>query len=98
MFEPFFSYRAGNFREARGGVMGWGARPPLFSVGKRQKRKRNKAKKRKYFKRETIKRLSPRWPTILLSVPWPLHFEIHFAGSELLLKDIAGCCNMITKY
>ena len=23
----------------------------------------------------------PWWPTILFSVPWPLHFEIHFAGS-----------------
>ena len=22
----------------------------------------------------------PWWPTILLSVPWSLHFEIHFAG------------------
>ena len=22
----------------------------------------------------------PSWPTILFSVPWPLHFEIPFAG------------------
>ena len=28
----------------------------------------------------------PWWPTILVSVPWPLHFEIHLAGPDQLYQ------------
>ena len=56
--------------------------PPLtFCVVKRKKG--NKGKQERLSKQTPLKGcLSHWWPTILFSVPWPLHFEIDFAGPE----------------
>ena len=95
-----------------GGWAGGHAHHPLFCVAKRKNG--NKAK-RKTFKAETIKRLSLRsklyclnhsrtsshhgWPTILFSVPWPLHFEIHFAGPvELIFAKIVSGQKSLTNF
>ena len=71
---------------------GWGGdEPPTFLRSKTKKGKPRE--KRTIFKADIIERLSPRsnifllgqlwWQKILFSVPWPLHFEIHFARSVL---------------
>ena len=69
--------------------------PPHFLCSKKKKGKQRKA--RKAFKAETIKRLSLRSKLycfshsrasriqILFRVPWPLHLEIHFAGTESVI-------------
>ena len=42
--------------------------------------------------------LSPsRWPTMLFTVPWLLHFEIHFAGRVYILTWI-GLCVRFSNY
>ena len=57
-----------------GGAMAF----PLFCVTKRKKG--DKDKKERVSKQKLLKGCQPWWPTILFSVPWSPHFEIHFAG------------------
>ena len=40
----------------------------------------------------------PWWPTILFSVPWPLHFEIHFAGPVFTLTYLLFICTYLIYY
>ena len=55
--------------------------PLTFCVVKRKKG--NKGKEERLSKQTPLKGcLSHWWPTILFSVPWPLQFEIDFAGPE----------------
>ena len=75
--------RAGN----TGGALGGHAPPPRFCVAKRKKG--NKGKHERVSKQKLLKGchqgqnvtvLAITWQTLLFSLPWPLHFEIHFAG------------------
>ena len=76
----------------RGGGGGWGwYGTPLFCAAKRKKG--NKGTKEQFSKQKLLKGCHqgrnvtvlailecPWWPTRRFSAPWPLHFEIYFAG------------------